>query len=317
MSESFSIDETDRKIIEQLRKNGRATNQQIAEALDLIAPTVSARIRRMEEADMLRVIAVSDFAVHGYNVIIQMAVEVDGRPASEVVHELAAFPEVFAAYLVTGRHDIDLIVVLRDMDELGPLIIGKFSQVRGVRSMTPAIALEYQYGHAALEYGRPRVAKPDVDDLDLQLIAILAEDARVSNRKIAADLGVNEGTIRGRIKRLQQDGMIAFTALTSPKMESATKVAFISIQADVDNVRDIARRIAELPMVNTVMIMLGRFNILTFCLFKDLDKLHALASDQILSVDGVHHIETSIAVKTIKYNPRVVRITETPRSEEA
>ncbi|WP_313808625.1 Lrp/AsnC family transcriptional regulator [Sphingobium sp.] len=317
MSESFSIDETDRKIIEQLRKNGRATNQQIAEALDLIAPTVSARIRRMEEADMLRVIAVSDFAVHGYNVIIQMAIEIDGRPASQVVNELATFPEVFAAYLVTGRHDIDLIVVLREMEELAPLIVGKFSRVRGIRTMTPAIALEYQYGHTPVEYEGARVTKPDLDELDHQLIAILAEDARVSNRKIAADLGVNEGTIRGRIKRLQQDGMIAFTALTSPKMESATKVAFINIQADVDNVRAIARKIAELPMVNTVMIMLGRFNILTFCLFRDLDKLHALASDQILAVKGVHHIETSIAVRTVKYNPRVVRITETPKSDDA
>lgn len=317
MSETFSVDETDRKIIEQLRKNGRATNQQVAEALGLMAPTVSARIRRMEEADMLRVIAVSDFMVHGYNVMIQMAIEVEGRRASEVVEELAVFPEVFAAYLVTGRHDVDLIIVLRDMEELAPLIVGKFSQVRGVRSMTPAIALEYQYGHAPVEYGTVRTVKPDLDELDHQLVAILAEDARISNRKIAADLGVNEGTIRGRIKRLQRDGMIAFTALTSPKMEGATKVAFINVQADVDNVRDIARAIAELPLVNTVMIMLGRFNILTFCLFNDIDKLHGMVTDQILAVEGVHHIETTIAVKTVKYNPRIVRITETAKSDDA
>lgn len=43
---------------------------------------------------------------------------------------------------------------------------------------------------------------PVIDDLDRQLIAILSSDARVSNRKIAADLGVTEGTVRGRIKRL-------------------------------------------------------------------------------------------------------------------
>jgi hypothetical protein len=32
-----------------------------------------------------------------------------------------------------------------------------------------------------------------------------------------------------------------------------------------------------------------------------------------LSISGVHHVETSIAVKTLKYNPRVVRITEKDR----
>ena len=44
-----------------------------------------------------------------------------------------------------------------------------------------------------------------LDDLDRQLIEILGRDARVSNRKIAGDLGVTEGTVRGRIKRLQQE----------------------------------------------------------------------------------------------------------------
>ena len=57
MSEAFSIDDVDRAIVEQLRVNGRATNQQIANTLGLTAATVSARIRRMEEADKLRVVA--------------------------------------------------------------------------------------------------------------------------------------------------------------------------------------------------------------------------------------------------------------------
>ena len=52
-----------------------------------------------------------------------------------------------------------------------------------------------------------------LDDLDRQLIEILGRDARVSNRKIAGDLGVTEGTVRGRIKRLQQERLIAFTAI--------------------------------------------------------------------------------------------------------
>ena len=49
MSDEFIADDIDRAIVEQLRYNGRATNQQIADRLDLTAATVSARIRRMEE----------------------------------------------------------------------------------------------------------------------------------------------------------------------------------------------------------------------------------------------------------------------------
>lgn len=128
--------------------------------------------------------------------------------------------------------------------------------------------------------------RPDLDDLDRQLIAILAQDARVSNRKIAVDLGVNEGTVRGRIKRLQQDGLIAFTALTGLKLDKATNIAFIAIQADVAQVRQIARDIAHIPMVKSVMITLGPFNIMATCLYDDLDSFHAVTSGHILALAG-------------------------------
>ena len=47
MSDDFTVDEIDRAIVAELRKNGRATNQQIANQLGLTAATVSTRIRRM------------------------------------------------------------------------------------------------------------------------------------------------------------------------------------------------------------------------------------------------------------------------------
>ena len=154
------------------------------------------------------------------------------------------------------------------------------------------------------------MSAPQLDDLDRQLIEVLARDARVSNRKIAVDLGVTEGTVRGRIKRLQQDGLISFTAITSFGLANSAKLALIGVQAEVENVREIARQIADLPTVNAVMITMGRFNILAICLFDSLDSLLEVSSDQILALPGVHHVETSIAVKTVKYNARVVRITE-------
>ena len=89
------------------------------------------------------------------------------------------------------------------------------------------------------------MADVQIDDLDLQLIDLLSRDARVSNRKVASELGVTEGTVRGRIKRLQQDGLIAFTAITSFGMAKNSRLAFISVQAEVDRVREIAQQIYE------------------------------------------------------------------------
>lgn len=154
------------------------------------------------------------------------------------------------------------------------------------------------------------MALPQLDPLDTQLVDMLARDARVSNRRMAAELGVTEGTVRGRIKRLQQDGLIAFTAITGFQLEQRDRLAFINVQAEVDRVREVAGVIADIPSVNAVLITMGQFNITAMCLIDDLDSLVELASDNILAIEGVHHVETSIAVKTIKYNARMAKITK-------
>jgi Lrp/AsnC family transcriptional regulator for asnA, asnC and gidA len=154
MAADFTLDDVDRSIVAQLRANGRATNQQIADRLGLTGATVSARIRRLEDADKLRVVAVSDFAAHGYNVLIEIAIEVDGRPASDVAAELCELPEVFAAHLVTGRYDIDILVVLHDFDEIQTLLLERLARIDGIRSMTPAIAVDvvkYKFDVAPIE----------------------------------------------------------------------------------------------------------------------------------------------------------------------
>lgn len=308
----FNFDATDANIVEQLRLNGRANNQQIAEKLGLTATTVSARIKRMEDANQLRVVAVSDFAAYGFNVLLRISVGVDGRPASEVASDLSALPEVFAAHMVTGRSDIDMLVALHDFKDLSEFLLDKLSGVRGIRSMTPAAVVDiikYQFDVAPIEQRTdcPMMAQL-LDSLDQQLITTLSRDARVSNRKIAADLGVTEGTVRGRVKRLQQDGLIAFTAITSFEMRKRN-LAFINIQAEANRVRDVARVIAGMPMVTGVLITMGEFNITAMCLVEELDTLIDIASDGILAIEGVHRVETAIAVKTVKYNTNIAKIT--------
>ncbi|MBA16409.1 MAG: AsnC family transcriptional regulator [Sphingomonas sp.] len=145
------LDATDRAIIEKLRGNGRATNREIAEELGLTANTVSSRIRQMESAGQLRVIAVSDFAAHGHNVLIQLAIQLDNRSATEAAVELAGFPEVFAAHIVNGNYDIDLLIAVEDFDALKRFMLERLSGVRGIRSMTPSISvdiLKYSFDHA-------------------------------------------------------------------------------------------------------------------------------------------------------------------------
>ena len=79
-------------------------------------------------------------------------------------------------------------------------------------------------------------------------------------------------------------------------------------QKKVDKVSTICDTLYPEPDIGSILITVGRFNILVIALFNDLDRLHALASDKILALPGVHHVETAIGINTVKYDVRIARI---------
>jgi Lrp/AsnC family transcriptional regulator, leucine-responsive regulatory protein len=140
--DSYELDELDLKIIAALKADGRATNQDIARSLKIAPATVSARIRRLEELNAMRVVAVTDFSALGLDVLLAVGIEVQGRAAEDVAEELAKLPEVFAVHLVTGARDIEILVALRDFAELQPFLLQDVAAVRGIRSLTAGIAVD-------------------------------------------------------------------------------------------------------------------------------------------------------------------------------
>ena len=148
----------------------------------------------------------------------------------------------------------------------------------------------------------------EIDDLDRQIIDLLSTDARLSNRKIASELGFTEGTIRSRVKRLEEENLIRFTAVTNMAQLDRPQLAYIGIHAEQGQIKEVARQVARIKEINGVIILLGRFDILAIGLFEGLQEVHRVASNQILDLAGVRLVETTIAVDVKKYNLSLIHI---------
>ena len=149
----YELDEVDRHIIAALQADGRATNQRIARSLKISPATVGARIRRLENVNAMRVVAVTDFAALGYQVLLAVGIEVQGRAAEEVAEELAALEEVFAVHLVTGARDIEILVALHDLEELKVFLLQDIAKIRGIRALSAGIAadvIKYDFDRAQI-----------------------------------------------------------------------------------------------------------------------------------------------------------------------
>ncbi len=74
---------------------------------------------------------------------------------------------------------------------------------------------------------RGNVAKTTLDDLDRGIIRILQRDGRTPNTDVARALDVTETTIRNRVTRLLDDGLIEIVAVPTPKAVGLTMSAII------------------------------------------------------------------------------------------
>lgn len=138
----IELDDTDNAIIELLRADGRLPYRAIAREVGVTESTVRARVRRLEESDTMRVVAVTDIEAAGFTMLLAIGVQVENRSPEQVAREMAAIPEVFSVNVVVGSHDVEILVVAEDQAALTRLITGRLAEVAGVRRLTPALAVD-------------------------------------------------------------------------------------------------------------------------------------------------------------------------------
>ena len=138
----LELDDTDNAIIDLLRADGRLPYRAIARELGVTESTVRSRVRRLEESNTMRVVAVTDIEAAGFGMLLAIGVQVEGRSPETVARDLARFPEVFSVNVVVGAQDVEILVVTEDQVSLNELIGIHLAAVPGVRRLTPALALE-------------------------------------------------------------------------------------------------------------------------------------------------------------------------------
>ncbi|MDB4261643.1 Lrp/AsnC family transcriptional regulator [bacterium] len=138
----IELDDTDYAIIDLLRADGRMPYRALARELGVTEATVRARVRRLEESNTMRVVAVTDIEAAGYDMLLAIGVQVENRSPEAVARDLAAIPEVFSVNVVVGTHDVEILVVAEDQAALDELISQQLAGTPGVRRLTPALALD-------------------------------------------------------------------------------------------------------------------------------------------------------------------------------
>ncbi|MDJ0879952.1 MAG: Lrp/AsnC family transcriptional regulator [Halieaceae bacterium] len=348
MNAAIELDDTDERIVELLRSDGRMPYRTIAAELGMTEATVRTRIRRMEHNDAMRVVAVADFQAAGYEMMLAVGIAVDGRAPLEVAEQLAEFPEVFSINVVIGSCDIETLVVAEDQAAMADLIYRRFAELPGVLRVSPSLAVNvlknqpdsvpfYKTAEDALyktasdpaTSGSGDATSPSssvkagaslssngghsvkrlLDGVDREIVARLGRDARTSNRRIADEIGVTEGTVRSRIKRMQEEKQIRITAVTNIDRYRGAAIAYVWVEVErSDRAEQVAQQMAAMKEFGFVGLMMGRYDILGITMVRNTEHLARFVHKHVSSLEGVRSTESSLGVNFVKHDYRMSRI---------
>jgi len=144
-SRQVSLDETDKTILRLLQTDGRVSNAEIARRVGLSAPATHARVRRLEDAGVVRQYStLLDREAMGFDMVcfINVSLQLHQFEAIERFKELVQdMPEVLECHHITGEFDYLLKAVFRNRDELQEFVVNKLTPIPGMARINTSLAL--------------------------------------------------------------------------------------------------------------------------------------------------------------------------------
>ena len=149
----------------------------------------------------------------------------------------------------------------------------------------------------------------NLDEADQAIVQRLSRDARVSNREIAEQLGVTEGTVRARVKRMEEEKLIRITAVTNIDRFKDAALAYIWIEVERSGqTKVVAEKLAAIVELGFVGVMLGRADILAITMVRNAEHLAEFLHQHISVVEGVRGTRSTLGVNFVKHDYRMARI---------
>ncbi|MFV0604351.1 MAG: Lrp/AsnC ligand binding domain-containing protein [Niabella sp.] len=142
-------------------------------------------------------------------------------------------------------------------------------------------------------------SKLNLDKLDLQIIQHMMENAEISYADLGKKLFVSGGTIHVRIKKLQKDGIVKGTRLsTNLKLLGYDVIAFIGIYLKESSLYDsVAKELHKMKEVVRLNYTTGNYSMFAEIVCKDISELRDVLHEKLQKIKGIERTETIISLE--------------------
>ena len=136
-----------------------------------------------------------------------------------------------------------------------------------------------------------------IDDINISIIKELKQGKK-SFQIIADKLDISENTVRSRVNRLTEEGVLDICGLVDPSALPGHRLVVIGINLSDMNLVEKGEEISKLKGVVSTCVVTGRYDLIVQVLFKEGFGLLEFYTDEIAKVDGINNVETFVVYKS-------------------
>lgn len=298
--ERMTLSELDRSLIRLLQRDGRRSFVALARELGVTEKTVRRHVDALQSSNTVQISAIAAPELLGHLTAAIVGVRLGGAArAADVAATLIGHPRIDYVVVATGRFDLLVEVVASGEAQLAETVERGIKAQPGVVTceLFPYLWVHHQQfdwsaAHRREPVGDPRlVSPPDVDAVDLQIVAELAVDGRMPLGQVSRRVGVSESLVRKRLNRLLEADAMRVTAITHPSIVGLN-VAWIGLCVTPPvKLTEAAAALVERNAFTYIVVCGGGFDLLVEVVYADKRELLTILDDEIRSVPGLASAE--------------------------
>jgi DNA-binding Lrp family transcriptional regulator len=293
----MNLDEVDRALFAELRRDGRASFESLGAAVGLSRTAARARVRQLLDAGVLHIEAIAHPAIAGHTTFGHLFVQVAGASSRAVAQDIAELDTAPFVSVVAGRSS-----VVAEVRTSG--LSGLHTSVERIRALPGVLTVDtVTYTEVVKDAHLPPgdgevVERFALDDRDRRLLDLLRTDARMPYADLADAVGLSRPATRTRVLRMLRNGVVTVTGLVSPTAVGDSEMCgFQAHLASADG--ETVEAVAALPAVHFLARAVGRCDLIGTIIAPSRGEV-ADVLDRIRQLDGVRGLEAWWHLELVK-----------------
>jgi Lrp/AsnC family leucine-responsive transcriptional regulator len=148
-----------------------------------------------------------------------------------------------------------------------------------------------------------------LDHIDLKILDLLQDNGRITNARLAKEVGLSPPPMLERVRKLEKNGVIQkYVALVNPKKLDRGTVAFVAVSLRLhrqDAIQEFVAEIQKIPEILECYHIAGEEDYLLKIAIKDIAEYEKFLREKLTQFSGISKIRTYFILRTLKQETKI------------